>query len=135
MEFALVLPVLLLILVGIIDFAFLFQKYEIVTNAAREGARVGVLSGYAPGDAVARAEAYLAAAGLTGAHAAPVATPTTVPVTVNGVSTTMNAIQVTVTYPHDFLLLGPISGWFGGTLGSVTLTGIATMRTEAQSGS
>jgi len=134
-EFALVLPVLLLILVAIMDFAFMFKNYEVVTNAAREGARVGVLSEYQPADAVARAEAYLAASGLTDAHASPVATPTTVTVVVGGVSKTMNAIQVTVTYPHGFLLLGPITRWFGSGLGTITLTGTATMRTEAQAGS
>ena len=134
-EFALVLPVLLLILIAIMDFAFMFRNYEIVTNAAREGARVGVLSDYQLSDAVARAEAYLTASGLTDAHASPVAVPTTVTVTVAGVTKTMNAVQVTVTYPHGFLLLGPISRWFGSGLGAITLTGTATMRTEDQSGS
>jgi Flp pilus assembly protein TadG len=135
-EFALVLPVLLLILVAIMDFAFMFKNYEVITNAAREGARVGVLSGYSTADAVARAEAYLSASGLTDAHPAPVAALTTVPVTVNGTPTTMNAIQVTVSYPHGFLLLGPISRWFGGAgLGAITIRGTATMRTEAQAGS
>jgi Flp pilus assembly protein TadG len=42
-EFAFVLPLLLLVIVGIFDFGFLFQRYEVVTNAAREGARAAVL--------------------------------------------------------------------------------------------
>ena len=29
------------------DFGFLFRNWEVVTNAAREGARVGVLPAYA----------------------------------------------------------------------------------------
>ena len=33
-------------MLGIIDFGFLFQHYEVVTNAAREGARVAILPGY-----------------------------------------------------------------------------------------
>ena len=45
-EFALVFPTLLLVMLGIIDFGFLFQRYEVVTNAAREGARVAILPGY-----------------------------------------------------------------------------------------
>ena len=44
-ELALTLPLLLLIVLGIFDFGLMFQKYEVVTNAAREGARVGVLPG------------------------------------------------------------------------------------------
>lgn len=44
-EFALVFPVLLLVVLGIVDFGFLFQRMEVVTNAAREGARIAVLPG------------------------------------------------------------------------------------------
>ena len=38
-EFALALPLLLVVLAGIVDFGFVFQRYEVITNAAREGAR------------------------------------------------------------------------------------------------
>ena len=38
-ETALVLPVLLLIMTGIIDFGLLFNNYLVVSNASREGAR------------------------------------------------------------------------------------------------
>ena len=38
-EFALIFPLLLLVLLGIVDFGFLFQRYEVLTNATREGAR------------------------------------------------------------------------------------------------
>ncbi len=42
-EFALVLPPLLLILLGIIQFGFIFNSYVTLTNAAREGAREGTI--------------------------------------------------------------------------------------------
>ena len=42
-EFALVFPLLLMVILGIVDFGFLFQRYEVLTNAAREGARVAAL--------------------------------------------------------------------------------------------
>ena len=45
-EFALALPLLLVVLAGIVDFGFVFQRYEVVTNAAREGARLATLPGY-----------------------------------------------------------------------------------------
>ena len=54
-EFALVLPLLLLVIVGIFDFGFLFRDYGVITNAAREGARIGVLSGYTTTDVQNRA--------------------------------------------------------------------------------
>jgi hypothetical protein len=116
------------------DFAFMFKNYEVITNAAREGARVGVLSGYSLTDAELRAKAYLDATGLTDVRRTAVAAPPNPPLTIidaNGPKT-ITAVQVTVTYPHDFLLLAPISRWFGSGLGSITLTGTATMRTEAQ---
>ena len=65
-EFAFVFPTLLLVMLGIIDFGFLFQRYEVVTNAAHEGARVAILPGYADADVSARVDQYLAAAGITG---------------------------------------------------------------------
>ena len=64
-EFALVFPLLLLVMFGIMDFGLLFQRYETVTNAAREGARIAVLPGYAQADVQARVTQYLAASGLT----------------------------------------------------------------------
>jgi Flp pilus assembly protein TadG len=44
-EFALLLPVVLLILFSIIDFGMMMYGREIVTNAAREGARAGIVQG------------------------------------------------------------------------------------------
>ena len=42
-EYALVLPVFLLITFGIMEFGFLFLQYSTIANAAREGARTGIL--------------------------------------------------------------------------------------------
>ena len=62
---ALVLPLLLLIIVGIIDFGFLFRELSVVTNAAREGARAGVLPEYgADQNVVDRVQQYLDASGI-----------------------------------------------------------------------
>ncbi|MCX7745535.1 MAG: pilus assembly protein [Clostridia bacterium] len=38
-ETALVLPIIILILVGIIDFGLMFNNYLVIANASREGAR------------------------------------------------------------------------------------------------
>ena len=45
-EFALVLGPLLLVLLGIIQFGFIFNSYVTMTNAAREGAREGTIYVY-----------------------------------------------------------------------------------------
>ena len=44
-EFALILPVFILILLGIMEFGLVFHQYLIVTAASREGARVAALGG------------------------------------------------------------------------------------------
>ena len=95
-EFALVFPLLLLVMFGIMDFGLLFQRYETVTNAAREGARIAVLPGYAQADVQARVTQYLAASGLT-------STPTfayTAPQALNVGGACVTITGVTVGYPH-----------------------------------
>jgi TadE-like protein len=42
-EFALLLPLLLMILFGVIEFGFVFYNQEVITNASREGARFGIV--------------------------------------------------------------------------------------------
>ena len=43
-EFALVLPLLMLILWGIIEFGLLLYNKQVITNASREGARAGIVA-------------------------------------------------------------------------------------------
>jgi Flp pilus assembly protein TadG len=63
-EMALVLPLLLLIVMGIFDFGFMFREMNVVTNAAREGARTGILPDYDDADIDARVQQYMNAAGI-----------------------------------------------------------------------
>ena len=46
-ETAFVLPIMLLVCVGILEFGRAYQTWQVVTNAAREGARVAILPEYA----------------------------------------------------------------------------------------
>jgi Flp pilus assembly protein TadG len=126
-EFAVVLPLLLLLIAGIVDFGMMFRTYEAVTNAAREGARVGVLPGYDVPDVQARVDAYLAASGLTGAHTT---TVTDVPVATG--AGTFSARSVDLTYTYSFAVLGMAAPLFGGSFGSITLNAVSVMRTETQ---
>lgn len=43
-EFALVLPILVVLLLGLIEFGFLLYNQQVITNASREGARYGIVS-------------------------------------------------------------------------------------------
>lgn len=125
-EFAIVLPIFLLVVAALVDFGFLFQRYEVVTNAAREGARVAVLPGYATADVQARVQAYLTAGGLT---ATPTIARTTGSQTI-GVYT-VGTVTVTVTYPSQYSFIGPFASMFGGSgWSSINLVARSTMRVE-----
>jgi Flp pilus assembly protein TadG len=135
-EMALVLPLLLLVLVGIADFGFLFQRYEVLTNAAREGARIAVLPAYTAADVQDRVCDYLIAGGVpTSAPCGavggnPVVTVTSVPITVP--TGTIQGRNVNVVYSHNFMFIGGIIGLVGGGTWTNTkaITLDATMRLE-----
>jgi Flp pilus assembly protein TadG len=126
-EFAIVVPLLMLLLAGIFDFGMLFRAFEAVTNAAREGARVGVLPAYQPADVQARVAAYMTASGLTDPY-----TVNVVNVPVATAAGTFTARAVTVNYTYRFAVLGPIGAMFGGTFGTIPLQAVSVMRTETQ---
>ncbi|MGE5473738.1 MAG: TadE family protein [Ignavibacteriales bacterium] len=44
-EMALILPIFLMLIMGMIEFGRIFNAYLIVTNASREGARIAVVGG------------------------------------------------------------------------------------------
>ena len=127
-ELALCLPLLLVIVMGIFDFGLMFQHYEVVTNAAREGARVGVLPNYTTADAQARAQQYLTSGGLTGSATFTIAVAPSPPFGIP--AKTVNQVTVTVAYPYTYPFVGPMLNLLGGSLGSVTLQGVSTMRVE-----
>ena len=126
-EFALVTPILILLLAGIFDFGMMFRSYEAVTNAAREGARIAVLPGYGQADVQARVAQYLAAAGLKSTPSVAYTAPQAM--SVGGACVTITG--VTVGYPHQFLFIGKLVGLFGGSgFTTTTLTATARMRYE-----
>jgi Flp pilus assembly protein TadG len=130
-EFAIVTPLLLLLVFGIADFGLMFQRYEVLTNAAREGARVAALPGYASADVQNRVTQY-----LTGSAVTPVTTTylTPAPVNVGGACITLRG--ATVTYDYSFIALGGIIRLFPGGSGftTKTLTATALMRYEGPAG-
>lgn len=81
-EFAVVAPVLIAILMGIIEYGYVFLVQQTLTNAAREGARIAVLQSTTSDDPInARIAEIMAAAGIDGytvtlTHADPAGDPT-----------------------------------------------------------
>jgi Flp pilus assembly protein TadG len=126
-EMAVVMPILLLLVMGIVDFGFLFQRYVVLTNAAVEGARMASMPGYTGPQAEDRAEAYAATSGVPGAVTA-VATAVTLP---GSGATTWPGMQVTVTHVYPLRFIAPMIVLVGGTsAANVTLTARSTMRRQ-----
>ncbi|MFP5219097.1 MAG: TadE/TadG family type IV pilus assembly protein [Actinomycetes bacterium] len=115
-EMALVLPVLLLVLCGIIDFGRAYNAKVTLTHAAREGVRVWALTAPSdPATASANAEAttQAAATGLTGV------TVTTPADCTFGTATTLTATA-------DFSYITPLIADLAP--GTTTLTAEGVMR-------
>jgi Flp pilus assembly protein TadG len=130
-ELALVLPMLLLMFAAIVDFGLLFQRYLVISNAAREGARIAVLPGYTQTDVQNRVTQYVQQS--TGdSTLSPTAKLTPVTITPTAPTPPFPAAQVTVTLTHSYLVIGPVSALFGGgSWTSITLVARSTMRIES----
>jgi Flp pilus assembly protein TadG len=147
-EFALTLPLLLVVIAGIVDFAFLFQRYEVVTNAAREGARLASTPVYNLNPSVIQAHVRsyvqegLALPDAAMAVVLPTSTPDAVQVVndvntydVGGVTYAVPVVRVTVTYQHSFLMLGPMLGLINKNWGpDIDIVSTSEMRLEAPGG-
>ena len=143
-EMAIVTPVLLMIIAGIFDFGMMFRAWEIVTNAAREGARVGTLPGYSAEDIRLRVEEYMTVAGVTntcglnepagGASCgAPPATLCDVCVQTDTVALSAGTVGtriVTVSSRQPLPSLSVIGTFFGGNFTSINVASASQMRTE-----
>jgi Flp pilus assembly protein TadG len=132
-ETALTLPIVFLVSVGIFEFGRAYQTWQVITNAAREGARVAVLSGMSNGDVETRVRSYMSSGQLSGASSAGVTVNRNASLPIGTVTAT--ASQVTVNYPFQFVVLQPVANLVvsGSTLGApITMTASAEMRNEAQ---
>ena len=128
-ELAIVLPILLIVVAGIVDFGFLFRRYEAITNAAREGARVAVLPNFNDVDVQERVKQYIDSTGLDrNASVVPLPTHSTLTLTSGA---TVDVVTVHVFYPAQFSYLGPFLQLVGGRArDSIMLKGTSVMRTE-----
>lgn len=132
-EFVLVLPILLVLVFGIIEFANAWRTAQILTTVARETVRVAVLPVMADknADIADTANARLAATGLD---------PSKATVTLSlclGTSTYCmgQPDRVKISYPYSFQFFGPVMNLMcgsgcGSKFGTITLSSTATMRNE-----
>ena len=127
------LPTLLLVAVGIFEFGRAYQTWQILTNAAREGARMAVLPDPTPGIVETRVREYMAAGQLSEYGTATVDVNRSASLTVNGGA--VSASQVSIDYPFSFIVLQPVARLVAPTTslgGAVVMHAQALMRNETQ---
>lgn len=129
LEAAVTIPILLLIAVGIFEFGRAYQTWQVLTNAAREGARVSVLPNSTDDGVVSVVRNYMTSGALPNAASA------TVAVNRNAAVGTNSASQVVVDYPFEFIVLQPVARLVtpGTNTGApITMRATAIMRNETQ---
>jgi Flp pilus assembly protein TadG len=122
-EFAVILPILLLVLFAIFQFGVIFNNYIEIAAAAREGARKGAVSRTAGNCAQVTSMVQASAQGAAPDLTLPTSQIAVADTCTNNQVQAGNDITVTVTYPWSVSLLGQVVA--SGNLSSAT-----TMRVE-----
>ena len=126
-ETAITIPLVLLVSVSIFEFGRAYQTWQVLTNAAREGARIAVLEQYTDADVTSTVRNYLTSGRLTNASTASITVVRNVPFG------TVTASRVTVNYPFQFIVLNPVAKLVksASTVGTpLTMQSSALMRNE-----
>jgi Flp pilus assembly protein TadG len=118
LEFAFVAPVFFAFVFGMIEYGRAVMVQNVITNAAREGARVAILSGATTTSVKSAVNTYLSGAGISGA------TPDVSPDPTKATSGIGVTVSVSVPYTSVSWLPSPFF------LGSTTLSASCTMRSE-----
>jgi len=122
-EFAIVAPLFLLLVFGIIEFGRMVMVQQVITNAAREGARQGIVPGSSSSQVNNTVSTYLNGTSIGGATTTVSPDP--------AAATYGQGITVTVSVPFTSVSWLP-SPFF---LGSSVLKASCTMRTEQNNSS
>ena len=136
-EMALVLPILLILIFGVIEFSMALRSYIVVTNATREGARYGALGApsgsyptdctSAPGNATIVGRTCGSLNGLKSANVTSVSATTP-----NGPGSGKSLVVTTKYTYHFFTPVGGLIRFFSGGAYSdqIDFTSSTTMRLE-----
>ena len=133
-EFAIILPLLLILVFGIIEFSILFYDKAMITNASREGAREGIVYRYDPdgglnhpddAEIVATVDQYVQNHLISFGSSSGVTTTITRPGDSPG-----DSLTVTVNYDYTFLVFDSLLSLVGGSLDGISLGAVTVMRLE-----
>lgn len=124
-EFALVVPLLLILVFGIIEFGMLWKSQQVLTDAAREGARSAVVAD----PDVSEADVYQVVYDALDRGA--VACEDCVDIQPENFKTAMvstgSPITVSIEYTYEFIVFDRLVKW---TAGDITLNTSSVMRKE-----
>lgn len=126
-EFAIAVPMLLLLFIGMVEFARGWMVRQVVVNVAREGARLAVVPTSTSATVAARVDSLLTQGGINPANANVTIT------TCDGTGCAGQPDVVQITVPYQFALIGPVLNLVCGgscSLGTVNLTSTSRMRSE-----
>lgn len=127
-EFAIVLPVLVVLLFGFIEFSILLYDKAMLTNASREGARAGIV--YSDPNPIIDNDIRAVVNNYCANHLISFGTGSAVNTAISRtVESFGNALTVNVTYRYDFLVL---PNFVTSLVGGVDLGAETVMRLENQ---
>jgi Flp pilus assembly protein TadG len=132
LEAAITIPMILLISVGIFEFGRAYQTWQVLTNAAREGARYAVIDGTSDADVRTRVNNYLSGGGLNTLSDSNITIDRTVPFTGTATCPPCGS-RVSLAYPFQFMVLNPIVQMVtpASTTGApITMAAASLMRNE-----
>jgi Flp pilus assembly protein TadG len=126
LETAITLPLILLVSVAIFEFGRAYQTWQVLTNAAREGARVAILAGTTPDQIKEAVITYAAVGGLT-------VTADQIALDQGKALGSWTGSEIKVSYPFEFMVLNPVAKLVSSdaTAGNaLTMSAVAIMRNE-----
>jgi Flp pilus assembly protein TadG len=127
LETAITLPIILLVCVGIFDFGRAYETWQVLTNAAREGARLAVIQGSTDADIRTRVKNYASAGGITVPDGEIAINRNT------ALTGTDTASQIQINHLYKFMVLNPVIRLIAPsstTGGDITMQSSAIMRNE-----
>ena len=126
LETAITLPLILLVCISIFEFGRAYQTWQVLTNAAREGARVAVLDGSTAEGIKTAVKKYAEVGGIT-------VTDEEISIETASPLGTWTGSQITIDHPFEFIVLNPIANMVvdeADTGKPLTMQAVALMRNE-----
>ena len=114
-EFAVIAPLLITLLFGVVEYGYVYMVRQTMTNAAREGCRLGIITSSTEEMVLARIAEMMAPTGVSGYAAT---------YTKGTEADPVDRVDLTVNY-EDITLL---PGFFSGIIGELNVT--CSMRQE-----